>query len=74
MWSGIPATQSLDGISKAARTAAGKKGGVIRLAYLTALAPNLGNTVNPAGGEGTLQMGVDEVYSSLLCLPHCSLC
>jgi hypothetical protein len=67
MQTGIPATQSLDGISKAARSAQGKKGGVVRLAYLTALAPKLGDnlasTINPGGGEGTLKMGVDEVLS-----------
>jgi alpha-beta hydrolase superfamily lysophospholipase len=43
-YGGAPATQSLKGISKADRKRAGKAGGVIRIAYLTALVPKLGDT------------------------------
>jgi hypothetical protein len=67
---GVPATQSLENITKAARAAQGKKGGVIRVAYLTALAPKLGDNLSTSisaagGGEGTIALAVDEVSPML---------
>lgn len=46
-YGGIPATESVRGLSKQARQKEGKPGGVIRLAYLTCLVPDEGQ----AGGE-----------------------
>jgi pimeloyl-ACP methyl ester carboxylesterase len=41
-YGGIPATQSTKGLSKHERQQQGKPGGVVRLAYITALVPDLG--------------------------------
>lgn len=41
---GVPSTESLKGITKKEREQQGKKGGVVRMAYLSALAPRLGET------------------------------
>ncbi|KAF2475686.1 alpha/beta-hydrolase [Lindgomyces ingoldianus] len=41
-YGGIPASESVKGLSKADRKKAGKKGGVVRLAYMTALVPLVG--------------------------------
>lgn len=48
MQPGIPASQCLEEISKVARSAAGQKGGAVRLAYLSALAPKLGENIRSA--------------------------
>lgn len=41
-YGGAPATESVRGLSRQARRAGGKEGGVARLAYASALAPELG--------------------------------
>lgn len=41
-YGGTPTTQSTKDLSKAERQAAGKPGGVVRLAYMTALVPAIG--------------------------------
>ncbi|EUC48646.1 hypothetical protein COCMIDRAFT_33925 [Bipolaris oryzae ATCC 44560] len=43
-YGGVPATQSLKGVTKKEREQQGKPGGVVRIAYLTALVPRLGET------------------------------
>ncbi|KAI0971519.1 Alpha/beta hydrolase fold-1 [Xylaria arbuscula] len=45
-YGGIPATQSLKGLAKAAREIEGKAGGVVRLAYITSIVPSIGQTAN----------------------------
>lgn len=50
-YGGLPISQSLKGLSRAAREKEGKKGGVVRLAYLAALVPAIGENV-VAGIEG----------------------
>lgn len=45
-YGGAPTTESTKGLGKAERQKAGKKGGIVRLAYLTALVPDVGQ---PAG-------------------------
>jgi hypothetical protein len=66
---GLPASEALKGITKAARSAQGKKGGVVHIGYLTAIVPaegqNLGETIK-GGAPG---MGVDEVSLTLLFHP-----
>lgn len=71
VYKGIPATQSLQSITKAERLAQGKQGGVIRIAYMTAIAPkvgdNLGTTISGGSGAGGVPpLGVDEVFPHLL--------
>jgi hypothetical protein len=63
---GIPATQSLQHISASARSSQGKKGGVSRIAYLTALAPALGESLTTSISGGLTPtsmppMDVDQV-------------
>lgn len=43
-YGGVPTTQCTEGLSKAERKAAGKQGGIIRLAYMTCLVPAVGET------------------------------
>jgi hypothetical protein len=46
-YGGKPATESVKGLSKEARGQQGKQGGVVRLAYMTATAPEVGSAGNP---------------------------
>ena len=61
-----PATQCLKNLTKNERMAAGKKGGVVRIAYLTAVVPKVGdNTVQtvtafPSTGASPPAVDVDE--------------
>ncbi|KAI6085212.1 Alpha/beta hydrolase fold-1 [Hypoxylon rubiginosum] len=41
-YGGVPATQSVQGLSKKEREAQGLKGGIIGIAYITSLVPNIG--------------------------------
>lgn len=41
-YGGAPASESIQGLSKQARKKEGKKGGVVRLAYMSALVPEIG--------------------------------
>lgn len=41
-YGGIPATQSTKGLTKRERALEGKAGGVVRIAYMTALVPDIG--------------------------------
>lgn len=41
-YGGVPATESVRGLSRAERRGQGKDGGIVRLAYLSALTPELG--------------------------------
>jgi alpha-beta hydrolase superfamily lysophospholipase len=43
-YGGLPATESIKGLSKAERRTAGKPGGVVRLAYMTALVAEVGRS------------------------------
>jgi hypothetical protein len=47
------------------REAQGKKGGVVRLAYLTAVVPKVGDNLVATIAGGAPPMEPDEVYSSL---------
>lgn len=59
---GTPSTESLKGITKKEREQQGKKGGVVRMAYLTALAPRLGeNSFQTLGGSLGTPPQMDEV-------------
>jgi pimeloyl-ACP methyl ester carboxylesterase len=73
-YGGVPATESLKGLSKEERAKDGKKGGVVRLAYLTCLVPAVG--VNSASvladvpAEARLELKIDV----RACFCHCSIC
>jgi alpha-beta hydrolase superfamily lysophospholipase len=43
-YGGIPISQCMEGLSRAAREKEGKQGGVVRIAYMTALVPALGES------------------------------
>lgn len=52
-YGGIPVTESVKGLSKEERAKAGKKGGVVRIAYMTCLVPEVGQ--NAMGILGTVK-------------------
>jgi hypothetical protein len=58
---GAPSSQSLEKITKSARLAAGKKGGVTRIAYLTAIVPKVGDNLVTTIAGGAPAMDIDEV-------------
>lgn len=64
-YGGVPATESVRGLSKAARRKEGKPGGVVRLAYMTALIPELGEAANevttkrPRAAGQSVEMDMD---------------
>jgi pimeloyl-ACP methyl ester carboxylesterase len=61
-YGGIPISQCMEGLSRAAREKEGKKGGVVRLAYMTALVPAIGtNAVTQMEGCPALPTQPDEV-------------
>lgn len=64
-YGGIPTSESLKGVSKEAREKEGKKGGVVRVAYLTALVPEVGT------GAGAVMEGQRMDYNELdaVCVP-----
>lgn len=43
-YGGVPVTQSTKGLSKKERESSGKKGGIVRIAYMTCLTPALGKS------------------------------
>ena len=63
-YGGSPASQSLKGLTKHERAASGKTGGVVRIAYLTAVVPALGqniiSTVSVSSSGGAPQVDVDQ--------------
>lgn len=65
-YGGMPASQCTKGITKQEREKEGKKGGIVRLAYLTCLVSDIGGTA-----AETLKGVVDEPYiePDQVCLP-----
>lgn len=62
-YGGIPGTEAAKGLAKSDREAEGKKGGVIKLVYLTSIVP-------PVGGSQTSVMGdVSELITVKVCVP-----
>ncbi|EHL00665.1 hypothetical protein M7I_3409 [Glarea lozoyensis 74030] len=62
-YGGVPMSESVKGLSKKERKKKGKKGGIVRLAYLTSIVPEVGKSVTdtfagvPVGQQ--LGLGVD---------------
>jgi pimeloyl-ACP methyl ester carboxylesterase len=52
-YGGTPASESIEGLSREARKSQGKEGGVVRLAYISALVPEVGKTA------GSVSEGLD---------------
>ncbi|KAF7192633.1 putative hydrolase R7 [Pseudocercospora fuligena] len=50
-YGGVPTSQSTKGLTKAERKAEGKKGGIIRIAYMTCVVPPLGGSAGSTMGE-----------------------
>ncbi|KAJ5564940.1 hypothetical protein N7513_001182 [Penicillium frequentans] len=51
-WSGVPVNSGLDGLSKTEREREGKKGGVVRLAFISAFIPEIGESlISALGGK-----------------------
>ena len=49
-WSGLPVNSALDGLAKYERESSGKKGGVVRLIFIAAFIPALGESLIGAFG------------------------
>jgi hypothetical protein len=64
---GCPASESLKGVTKKEREQQGKKGGVVRIAYLTAVVPCLGESVGQTikGGKG-ISIDIGEVCQTTI--------
>ncbi|KAF2709781.1 alpha/beta-hydrolase [Pleomassaria siparia CBS 279.74] len=64
-YGGVPTTESTKGLSKGEREKAGKKGGIVKLAYLTCLVPPVGTAAAsmladvPAENKINLKVGED---------------
>lgn len=67
-YGGVPATESVRGLAKAVRAKEGKPGGVVRLAYMTSLVPELGVAANevttnrPRAAGHSVEMDMDVSY------------
>lgn len=66
-YGGVPASESLKGVTKKERKQQGKTGGVVRVAYITSIVPavgeNLGTVISAAGegNGGAPPISIDEV-------------
>ena len=50
-YGGIPGTESLKGLTKSERKAEGKKGGIIRILYMTSVIPEIGGSLKDGMGD-----------------------
>jgi hypothetical protein len=69
-YGGAPASESLKGLGKEARRAEGKKGGVVRAAYISALVPEVGKSagsVSEGMDGGDIAFDVDVSTASRSC-------
>lgn len=57
-YGGTPATQSVKGLSKDERARNGKKGGVVGLAYMTSLVPEVGQPASAGPHSPLMEVGV----------------
>ena len=60
-YGGVPATESTKGLGKDERAAQGKKGGIVRLAYMTAMVPAVGmsGALNDIPEENRVALKID---------------
>lgn len=62
-YGGIPGTEAAKGLAKADREAEGKRGGVVRLVYLTSIVPPVGGSLISTLGE------VSKAITIKVCVP-----
>lgn len=65
-WAGVPVSSALDGLSKSEREAAGQKGGVVKLIFLSAILPHIGESLIGVFGGMPPPWYVRDVSSPLL--------
>jgi hypothetical protein len=67
---GCPASESLKGVTRKEREQQGKKGGVVRIIYLTAVVPCLGESVGQTikGGKA-ISIDIGEVCQTTILSP-----
>jgi hypothetical protein len=76
-YGGIPVSESLKGVSREERKAVGKKGGVVRVAYLTALVPEVGgDAASSLEGSpgGYIEPGEVCIFAPVCLLPSRYMC
>ncbi|PYI13372.1 alpha/beta-hydrolase [Aspergillus violaceofuscus CBS 115571] len=65
-WSGLPVNSALDGLGQAEREAAGRSGGVIKLVFLAAFLPEVGQSLLGAfGGQAPEWYIHDEIANTI---------
>ncbi|OBT68770.1 hypothetical protein VE03_02076 [Pseudogymnoascus sp. 23342-1-I1] len=64
-YGGIPGTEAAKGLAKTDREAEGKKGGVVRLVYLTSIVPPVGGSLISTLGEVSEAITINGDYMSL---------
>lgn len=64
-WAGLPVSSALEGLSKSERETAGQKGGVMKLIFITAFIPNIGESLIGAFGGMPPPWYVRDVSSKL---------
>ncbi|OBT93045.1 hypothetical protein VE01_09000 [Pseudogymnoascus verrucosus] len=64
-YGGVPGTEAAKGLAKADREAEGKKGGVVRLVYLTSIVPPLGGSLISTMGEVSEAITINGDYMTL---------
>lgn len=76
-YGGVPTTESTKGLGKKERLAQGKVGGVVRLAYLSSLVPEVGMPAagvladKPQGGQPDLRVDVCSPFTPVHAIhPH----
>ena len=62
-YGGTPTSQSTKGLSRAERQAEGKEGGIVRLAYMTAVVPALGASAQDVLADLPAQLPFNNVVS-----------
>lgn len=74
-YGGTPGTQAVKGLTKTEREKQGKPGGIVGLAYMTSLVPEVGMSAAPQAKLETgplMTVGVrDPAWQHLLCKPSC---
>lgn len=64
-WAGLPVSSALGELSKQARTKAGKEGGVVKLVFIAAFVPEVGESLLDAFG-GQAEWMIRDVNASIL--------
>lgn len=67
-YGGVPSTECVKGLAKKTRQEQGKQGGIVRLAYMTALVPALGSS-----GSDVLDMGGRPEEDRMTMIPDVGL-